>query len=488
MAQIQLKTPETFNFGNPDDWPRWKRRFEQFRVASGLGTSTDIQQVSTLLYCIGEEAETVLDSTGLTEEERKQYATVLGKFDEHFKVRQNTIFERARFNCRYQQERESAEAYITELYRPSENCKYGDLRDEMIRDRLVVGIRNQALSQQLKMDPELTLERAKKRIRQQEAVKDQQRQLTNREETQLDEVRFHGRQPKLRPDRGDRRGTNAEKARTGAVGGRQAGKPCGRCGKGAHPKEKCPAKDAIRYKCRKKGHYGAQCLSKNVEELTNGSGQSNNSIDYAFLDTVSSTKNSVWLKTVQVNGRDITFKLDTGAEVSAISTEAYEILLKPPLTPPGKQLFRPSRQPLDTTGEFQAEISCKGKSEVQPIYVVKGLKKNLLGLPAITALQLAVRIDTTSGSEGADQKTAILQKFPAAFQGLGNLGEAFEIYLKPDAKPYSLYTPRHVPLPLRQKVQEEPNRMETIGVISKVDKPTPWCAGMVVVPKKGGDI
>ena len=30
--------------------------------------------------------------------------------------------------------------------------------------------------------------------------------------------------------------------------------------------------------------------------------------------------------------------------------------------------------------------------------------------------------------------------------------------------------------------------METIGVISKVDKPTPWCAGMVVVPKKGGDI
>ena len=30
--------------------------------------------------------------------------------------------------------------------------------------------------------------------------------------------------------------------------------------------------------------------------------------------------------------------------------------------------------------------------------------------------------------------------------------------------------------------------METIGVISKVDKPTPWCAGMVVVPKKEGDI
>ena len=92
---------------------------------------------------------------------------------------------------------------------------------------------------------------------------------------------------------------------------------------------------------------------------------------------------------------------------------------------------------------------------------MKDLKKNLLGLPAITALQLAVRIDATSGSEGAGQETVILQKFPAVFQGLGNLGEEFEIYLKPDAKPYSYYTPRHVPLPLRQKVQEELNRMET---------------------------
>ena len=30
--------------------------------------------------------------------------------------------------------------------------------------------------------------------------------------------------------------------------------------------------------------------------------------------------------------------------------------------------------------------------------------------------------------------------------------------------------------------------MEAMGVISKVDEPTPWCAGMVVVPKKGGAI
>ena len=30
--------------------------------------------------------------------------------------------------------------------------------------------------------------------------------------------------------------------------------------------------------------------------------------------------------------------------------------------------------------------------------------------------------------------------------------------------------------------------MEAMGVISKVDEPTPWCAGMVVVPKKSGEV
>lgn len=36
MVQIQFKPPDPLNFKSPEDWPRWKQRFEQFRVASGL--------------------------------------------------------------------------------------------------------------------------------------------------------------------------------------------------------------------------------------------------------------------------------------------------------------------------------------------------------------------------------------------------------------------------------------------------------------------
>ena len=39
-----------------------------------------------------------------------------------------------------------------------------------------------------------------------------------------------------------------------------------------------------------------------------------------------------------------------------------------------------------------------------------------------------------------------------------------------------------------RKDKEELDRMESMGVISKVNDPTPWCAGMVVVPKKNGTV
>ena len=98
MAALQLRPPEPFTFRNPDDWHRWRLRFEHFRVTFGLGTSEERQQVSTLLYCIGEEAEDVLGSTGTTEVERKDYQIVVCKFDSYFQVRQNVIYERVRFN------------------------------------------------------------------------------------------------------------------------------------------------------------------------------------------------------------------------------------------------------------------------------------------------------------------------------------------------------------------------------------------------------
>ena len=81
-----------------------------------------------------------------------------------------------------------------------------------------------------------------------------------------------------------------------------------------------------------------------------------------------------------------------------------------------------------------------------------------------------------------------MEQYPALFTGLGTFKGDYEIQLKPDKQPYSVFTARNVPLPLRGKVKDELNRMETLGVIARVEEPTPWCAGMVAVPKKSGAV
>lgn len=58
---------------------------------------------------MGPDAEDVLDSTNPTEDQSKKFDTVIEKFDSFFKVRRNVIFERARFNRRYQLQGESIE-------------------------------------------------------------------------------------------------------------------------------------------------------------------------------------------------------------------------------------------------------------------------------------------------------------------------------------------------------------------------------------------
>jgi len=60
------------------------------------------------------------------------------------------------------------------MYQLVENCEYGALQDQMIRDRIVVGIRDQALSQRMQLNRDLTLEKAKTLSRQREAVREDQ--------------------------------------------------------------------------------------------------------------------------------------------------------------------------------------------------------------------------------------------------------------------------------------------------------------------------
>ena len=89
---------------------------------------------------MGDQTDDIFLSFQLSEEDQKKYDIVVGKFQRHFLKRRNIIYERMKFNMRIQQEGESVENFITALYTLSETCNYGGLTNEMIRDRIVVGI------------------------------------------------------------------------------------------------------------------------------------------------------------------------------------------------------------------------------------------------------------------------------------------------------------------------------------------------------------
>jgi len=170
-TQTLVQCPEQFNFSTPAEWPKWIRRFDRYKSASGLAAKDEVEQINTLIYLMGDQAEDIfLTFTFATAGEEKKYAPVVKKFEKHFIVRRNTIYERAKFNARVQLDGEPAEQFITSLYGLVEYCEYSSLKEEMIRDRIVVGVRDRKLSEKLQLDNNLTLAKAVEIVRQHEDV------------------------------------------------------------------------------------------------------------------------------------------------------------------------------------------------------------------------------------------------------------------------------------------------------------------------------
>ena len=69
----------------------------------------------------------------------------------------NEIYERNRFNKRDQEAGESIESYVATLRSLAKSCNYCELTDSLIRDRIVVGIRENSFRKKLLQGSKLTL-------------------------------------------------------------------------------------------------------------------------------------------------------------------------------------------------------------------------------------------------------------------------------------------------------------------------------------------
>ena len=82
-------------------------------MASGLDRLGDEHSVNTLLYVMGKEAENIFTSFHLTDADKKKWKKVVDKFDKHFVIKRNVIYERVKFYHRYQQPGETMEEFIS---------------------------------------------------------------------------------------------------------------------------------------------------------------------------------------------------------------------------------------------------------------------------------------------------------------------------------------------------------------------------------------
>ena len=78
-----------------------------------------IHQVNTLVYCMGNAADDILCSLGLSDDEKKVYEMVKTKLRNHFIKWRNVVFKCCKFNQR-KQEGKSVNSFIT-LYMDSWN-------------------------------------------------------------------------------------------------------------------------------------------------------------------------------------------------------------------------------------------------------------------------------------------------------------------------------------------------------------------------------
>ena len=482
----KLHPPQAFDFTRPVSWPAWLERFQRFRIASKLDEDDECVQVATLIYTMGPEADKIFKTfTFNSDADKDKFETVLTKFNDHFIPKRNVIHERSLFHRRMQTNGESIEEFIRALHDLAEHCDFSD-KDDQIRDRIVIGISDKTISEKLQMESALTLAKAVEIARQCELIKAQISDQ-GKPELAVNVVGAQGHNRKF--DQKNPRHYGKPKSQKSGFKFRGANKSfhnsnsCGRCGKfPAHAKRFCPAKDKRCLKCDKIGHFVDYCWdnSDNKPKTQGRVNEISNNMEELFLgavtcqDKVGNSEN--WTVDLNLFGQKVKFKIDSGADVSVMSKHTFSRLgVDLPLQSAGNINLSSPGGNLSCIGCFVATCMHKGTEYKFEIFVIDSPISNLLSRGVAESMGMIRRIHEI--------------KNDSIFGELGKMKtDPVKIKLKTDAQPFCLTSPRRVAIPLLQKVKDELERMIKLGVICEITEPTEWCAGMVPVIKKNGQI
>lgn len=159
---MDIKAPTNMKLeGNlAENWNKFKQKYFLYLEATEKMAKPDKLKVALLLTSMGEECIDIFNSFKLIAEDAENFNTVIKHFDEYFEPKKNTVIARYKFfNCK-QQENESIDSFVTNLKNLAKECSFDTQEESLIRDLLIIGIRDLSVKEKLLIDSELNLTKA----------------------------------------------------------------------------------------------------------------------------------------------------------------------------------------------------------------------------------------------------------------------------------------------------------------------------------------
>ena len=187
-----------------------------------------------------------------------------------------------------------------------------------------------------------------------------------------------------------------------------------------------------------------------------------------------------------MNGSPVQMELDTSASLSLLSNSTYEKIPSLQLQPTDVQLKTYTGEAVQILGEAKVTVNYGKQTQQLVVYVVNGNGPNLMGRDWLSSLKVSIGDIHRLGVP--NKLSEILHKYDSVFtEGLGTFtGGKITLHIDPQVKP-KFFKARTLPLSIKEKVEEELNRLKSLGIITPV-KHSLWAAPVVPVLKHNGAI